>query len=122
MRQPAEDLVLFQAIADGDLHGAVERQLAGVDPLQRGYRRAQYKAALEQIAAKAAPGGVDLSRQGEFLGSGQQRHLADLVQVYAERIVEPTHVAIRAAGQFAIGVFRDGLVVRRFRFQRVLFV
>ena len=101
VRQPAENLVLLELVGHRDLHGAVEGQLAVVDPPQHLHRRLHHVVAFQDLVAEPRAGHLDLLGQGDFLLPGQQRNLAHLRQIHANRIVGPGFVL--DAGQQVFG-------------------
>ena len=67
MRHALEDLVLLQVLGQRHLDGAVERQVAGVDALERLDDVAQGVVAFEDLAAEALAGDLDLLGERDFL-------------------------------------------------------
>ncbi len=89
MGKAAEDLVLFEPIGHGHLHGPVEGKLAVVDPAEHPHRLLHHVVAFEQLAAELRPGDLDLLGQGDFLLPREQRDFAHLRQVHPHRVVRP---------------------------------
>ncbi len=94
--QAAENLVLFQLVGHRDLHRAVKRQVALVDPPQDLYRRLHDVVALQYLAAELGPRLFDLLRQRDLFPPREQGNLAHLRQVHAHRIVRPRVVLVDA--------------------------
>jgi len=109
-----QDLVLLEVLGDGDLHGAVEGELAGVDLLQDVDHEAQGVVALEDLAAEAAAGDLDPLGQLDLLVAGQEGDLAHLGQVHADRVVDPAGdlvLELLGAEVVVVGGLVDDLVV-----------
>ena len=92
------------------LDGAVERQVAGVDALERLDDLAQGVVALQHLAAEAAAGDLDLLGQGDFLLAVEQRDLAHLGEVHAHRVVDAAAVAVGVLERGQVGVGEDDLL------------
>ena len=97
VRQPAENLILFQPVGHRHLHRAVERQFARVDALQHLEGGPDHVVAFQQLGAEAAAGDFDLLGQGDFLLPSEQRNLAHLRQVHAHGVVRPRLVFVHGA-------------------------
>jgi hypothetical protein len=103
VRHPAEDLVLLQVLGHRDLHRAVEGQLAAVDLLEDVDDQAQRVVALQDLAPEPLAGDLDLLGQADLLVAGQQRDLAHLRQVHADRVVDaPGDLVEVLGGEFAV--------------------
>ena len=109
VRKTAQNLVLFQPIGHRNLHRAVERQLADVDPLEHLDGQLDHVVALQQPAAKASPRDFDLLGQRDFFLPREQRNLAHLGQIHPHRIVGPGFAFFLDDGQqvFGLGIQFD---------------
>ena len=103
--------MLLELIGHGNLHGAVERQIAFVDAAQHLHRRLHHVVAFQHLVAEPGAGKLDLLRQGNFLLPGQQRNLAHLRQVHAHRIVGPRFVVLDPGQQIVGGDVQLGIVL-----------
>ena len=87
-RHAAEDLSLLQTFGHRDFDRAVERHLADADLLENVDRRHERKVGIQQRPAKAAARDLDLLGQRNFLMPREQRDLAHLRQVHADRVID----------------------------------
>ncbi len=106
VRQPAENLVLFQPIGHRYLHRAIERQLAAMHALQHLHGQLNHVVALEQAAAKLGPRDFDPLGQRDFFLPREQRNLAHLREIHPHRIVGPRFALFVDHGQqiFGLGI------------------
>ena len=98
MRKPSQNLVLLQLVADRHLNRPIERQLLVVDALERPHDRTHDESDLQQFATKTPPRQFDFPSQRHFFFVRQQRDLADLIQIQAQRIIGPSDVVRRHLG------------------------
>ena len=99
VRQPPQNLVLFQLIGHRHLHGAIEGQLAVVHAAEHLDGRLHDVVAFQNPVTEPGPGKLDLLGQGHFLLPGQQRNLAHLGQIHPHRIVRPRLIVLDAGQQ-----------------------
>ena len=101
VRQPAEDLLLFQPIGHRDLHRAIERQFAAMHAVQHLDRTANHVVAAQQLAAERGAGDFDLPREVNFFFAREQRNLTHLREIHPHRVVRPRFAvaALRADSQ-----------------------
>jgi len=95
--------VLLKLIGHRNLHRAIERQLAVMDPPQHFHRRLHHVVAFQDLVSEAGAGQLDLLGQRDFLLPGQQRNLAHLRQIHPHRIIGPRFVVLDH-GEQIVGV------------------
>ncbi len=98
VRHPPQDLVLFQVLGDRHLHGAVEGELALVDLLEDIDDQGQREVALQHLATEPLAGDLDPLGQVDFLVAGQERNLAHLGQIHADRVVDAPRDLVEILG------------------------
>jgi len=87
--QAANDLFFFQAVGYRNLDGAIERQLATVDLLQRLVGFHQHEVVFEQLGAETTTGFFDAFGELDFFSAGQKGDFSHLSQIHANRVIRP---------------------------------
>ena len=98
-RQPAENLVLFQLVGHGNLHRAIEGQVALVYPPQHFHGQLHYIVAGQHVAAELGAALFNLPGKGHLFPPREQRDFAHLRQIHSHRIVRPGIALVHAFQQ-----------------------
>src|SRR5262245_7092639 len=103
VRHPLEDLVFLEVLGEGNLDGAIEGKLAGVDALEGLDHLAKYPVAFENLASETLAGDLDLLGQRDFLVAAQERDLAHLREVHPHRVIDAAAVLLFEKAEIDLG-------------------
>ena len=81
VRQAAPNVMLFQPITHGHLHGTGKTKFARLHVFQPIDRRAQHEVTLKYSPAETSPSHLDLLGQSDLLLAREQRKTTDLLKI-----------------------------------------